>query len=128
MHEQEVKKAYNRELLAAFAIYAVMLVASIRFGRGMEPSLLRTMILVSPMIGFMLAVWAIARQFRRIDEYIRQITLENLAMAAAVTAGVSFTYGFLESAGFPRLSMFTVWPIMGGAWFVLTLVRCRRAR
>lgn len=128
MHEKEVKKAYTRELMGAMVLYAVMLAVSIRVGRGMDPSHLRTALLISPMIGFGLAVWAIARQFRRIDEYQRQITLENLAIAAAVTAGASFTYGFLESAGFPRLSMFVVWPVMGGAWMVATLLRCRWAR
>lgn len=128
MHEKEVKKAYTRELMGAMVLYAVMLAVSIRVGRGMDPSHLRTALLISPMIGFGLAVWAIARQFRRIDEYQRQITLENMAIAAAVTAGASFTYGFLESAGFPRLSMFVVWPVMGGAWMVATLLRCRWAR
>ena len=42
------------------------------------------------------------------DEYQRATYLETFAIGAAVTAGVTFTFGFLENAGFPRLSMFTV--------------------
>jgi hypothetical protein len=128
MHEKRVQRTYNKELMGALAIYAAMLVASITFGRGMEPGVVRTVVLASPMIGFFLGVWAIARQFRRIDEFQRQITLENLALAAAVTAGLSFTYGFLETAGYPKLSMFTVWVAMGSAWALVTLVRCRFLR
>lgn len=125
MHEQKVQRTYNVEMYGALAIYAVMLVASIKFGRGMDAGVLRTIVLSSPMIGFMLGVWAVARQFRRVDEFQRQIKLENLALAAAVTAGASFTYGFLETAGYEKLSMFWVWMVMGGAWAVITFLRCR---
>jgi hypothetical protein len=52
--------------------------------------------------------------------------LEDVAVAAAVTAGASLTYGFLENAGFPKLSMFVVWPVMGAVWFALACIRqCR---
>jgi hypothetical protein len=125
MHEQKVRKAYNTEMVGALALYALMLVLTIRFGRPMDAGVLRTVILSSPMIGFFLAVWAVARQLRRVDEFQRQITLENLALAAAVTAGASFTYGFLETAGFEKLSMFWVWMVMGGSWAAVTFVRCR---
>lgn len=128
MHEEKVRRAYNREFLGAMTVYVVMLTASIRFGRGMDEGVLRTVILASPMIGFMLVLWAVARQFQRIDEYLRQSMLENLAVAAAVTAGLSFTYGFLETAGFPKLTMFAVWPVMGAAWGLMTMIRCRIER
>ncbi len=71
----------------------------------------------------MLALWAIIRQFKRVDEFVRLRTLENVAIAAAVTAGATFSYGFLENAGFPRLSMFAVWPLMGAVWAVVALAR-----
>ena len=47
---------------------------------------------------------------------MRLRSLEGLAVAAAVTAGLTLTYGFLESAGFPKLSMFWVWGVMGPVW------------
>ncbi len=125
MHEQTISKMYLRELFGSIAIYAAILSAAIYFGKAMEPGLLRTLILVSPMLGFMLALWAVVRQMGRIDEFVRKTTLENLAMAAAITAGLSFTYGFLELAGYPKLSMFSVWCVLGGAWAAITFVRCR---
>jgi hypothetical protein len=75
------------------------------------------------MIGFLLAIWALARHLRRIDEFMRQTMLETFAIGAAVTAAVTFSYGFLETAGFPRISMFAVWPIMGASWMLVCLGR-----
>lgn len=128
MHEKTIGRAYVRELLGALGIYAVMLVLTITYGRGLPEGLVRTLVLASPMIGFFLAIWAIARHMKRIDEYLRQFTLENMAIAAAVTAGLTFTYGFMETAGYPRLSMFSVWMVMCGAWGLLTFARawCNR--
>jgi hypothetical protein len=123
MHEKRVNRIYLRELGGALLAYLAILMAAIQFGRPMEDGILRTLVLASPMTGFCLAVWAVARHVRRVDEFIRQSTLETLAIAAAVTAGLSFTYGFLETAGYPKLSMFTVWPVMGGVWGALTCLR-----
>ena len=80
------------------------------------------------MLPILLAIWAIVRQVRRSDEFIRKTTMEHIAIAAAVTAGWTFTYGFLENAGYPRLSMFTVWPVMGAVWGGLTIVGAWRHR
>jgi hypothetical protein len=76
----------------------------------------------------MLAVRAIVRQIRRSDEFMRKMLVEHVAITAAVTAGWTFTYGFLENAGYPKLSMFTVWPAMGAVWAILTIVEKVRHR
>ena len=49
------------------------------------------------MIGFGLMGWALVRQYRRVDEFIRRLLLENTALAAGVTAVLTFSYGFLET-------------------------------
>ena len=59
---------------------------------------------------------------------MRLRSLEGLAIAAAVTAGLTFTYGFLESAGFPKVSMFWVWGVMGTVWAAHTALRCLFSR
>ncbi len=128
MHEKTINRRYHKELFGALGIYAVLLVGAISYGRGMPDGVLRTLVLASPMIGFGLAAWAIARHIRRIDEYLRQFTLENLGIAAAATAGISFTYGFMETAGYPRQSGFVVWCLMGAVWMLVTLVRMVRDR
>jgi hypothetical protein len=128
MHEHKILYRYLAEMLAAFCLYAVVLVVSIDVGRPMPAGIGRTLLLVSPMAPFLLIVVAIVRQVRRSDEYIRLQMLENIVIAAGVTAGWTFTYGFLENAGFPRLSMFTVWPVMGAVWAVTAIVRCMANR
>ncbi|MES2318974.1 MAG: hypothetical protein V4631_15960 [Pseudomonadota bacterium] len=123
MHEKRIAYKYFRELGGSFLIYFVMLVLTIIYGRAMPEGILRTLVLASPMVGFFLATWAIARHLKRIDEYLRQYTLENIAIAFAVTAGLTFTYGFMETAGYPKLSMFSVWMVMGAVWFISTIAR-----
>jgi len=123
MHEKRVGKAYFRELSASILVYMVLLMAAIRWGRPLEPGVVRTLLLLSPMIGFGLALWAIARHFARVDEYVRRFLLDSLALGAGITAGLTFTYGFLETAGFPRLSMFTVWIVLCGSTGVICLIR-----
>ncbi len=116
MKEHEGNRKYRLELFSAMAAYMLVLFGSISVAKGMDENLARTLLLITPIIPLMLAVWAIARHFRRMDEYMRLRSLESIAIGAAVTCALSLTYGFLESAGFPKLSMFWVWPVMGFAW------------
>jgi hypothetical protein len=122
MTERAKMWTYLLELIGAIGLYTVLLGLSLTIGPRMPSGALQTAIFVCPMAGFLLVVWAVARQIRRSDEFIRKNTLEYLAIAAAVTAGWTFTYGFLENAGYPKLSMFTVWPVMGAVWGVLACV------
>ncbi|WP_296949712.1 hypothetical protein [uncultured Massilia sp.] len=127
-HERRVGKAYTVELWTALAVYAVLLAASIRFGRPLEDGWLRTAVLLAPMLGFALMIRAVARHVARIDEYQRRRLLESIGLAFAISAALTFSYGFLETAGFPRLSMFTVWIVMAGSLALVTLLRCRPGR
>ena len=128
MHEKRVGRAYRIELWTAIAVYVVLVMASIRFGRPLEDGLLRTVVLLSPMIGFAMMIRAIARHVARIDEYQRLRLLESLALAFAITGAVTFSYGFLETAGYPKLSMFSVWMVMGVSWGVASFVLAMRTR
>lgn len=123
MHEKRVARAYRFELWTAIAVYVVLLAASIRYGRPLPDGLPRTVVLLAPMIGFGLMIRAIARHVARIDEYQRLRMLEGVALAFAITAAVTFSYGFLETAGFPKLPMFSVWIVMGTSWGLVNLVR-----
>jgi hypothetical protein len=128
MHEKRVARAYRIDLWTAIAVYAVLLLASIRYGRPMDDGLLRTIVLLAPMIGFGLMIRAIARHVARIDEYQRLRMLESVALAFAITGAVTFSYGFLETAGYPKLSMFSVWIVMGASWGLVGIVRGVAAR
>jgi predicted membrane protein len=122
--ERKAGAAYLRELFGSIAIYGALLIPSIIYGQAMEAGPLKTAVLTCPMIGFVLMIWAIARHFGRMDEYQRLMMLETFALSAAFTAAVTFTYGFMENAGYPRLSMFYVWGVMGFSWLLIGLLRC----
>jgi hypothetical protein len=128
MKEREANSKYRMELFSSMLLYVAVLLGSISLSKEMEPGTARTLLLVTPMVPLMLAVWAIARHFRRMDEFMRLRALESLAIAAGVTAGLSLTYGFLESAGFPKLSMFWVWTVMGATWGLYACLRRVLAR
>lgn len=128
MHEKQVARTYRTELFVAIAVYVVLLFGSIRIGRPMPEGLARTLVLVSPMIGFGLMIRSIVRHVARVDEYIRVRLLENIALAAAITGAVSFTYGFLEGIGYPKLSMFSVWVVMGASFGLVNIARAWRER
>jgi hypothetical protein len=124
MYEKRIKNAYFREMFGAVLLYTVLLVLALRVGKPMPEGALRTLLLVSPMIGFGAMLWAIARHIGRVDEYIRRLLLESVSLGAGITAGLTFTYGFLENAGFPRLSMFSVWIVL----CVATMLACALRR
>jgi len=116
MKEREANQRYRLELGVSMLLYLGVLAGSIYLAKPMDAGWQRTLLLITPVLPVFLAVWVIARQFQRMDEFLRMRSLEGLAVAAAVTAGLSLTYGFLESAGFPKLSMFWVWGVMGFVW------------
>lgn len=128
MGTREKNLQYGTELGGALAIYAVTVVVSVRLATSLAGGFSRDVAAALPMLGVLLAIWAIVRHFRRVDEYVRKTILEHLGIAAAVTAGWTLTYGFLENVGFPRLSMFVVWPVMAGVWAVLALAHAARNR
>jgi hypothetical protein len=65
---------------------------------------------------------------RQIDELHRRIQLEGLAFAFAATALTTFSYGFLQTVGFPDLSWFIVWPVMSLFWGIGHSLATRRYR
>ena len=126
MHQKAKVSHYVLELTGAMVLYGIVLSAAIRVAPGLPADGLKLIVCVSPMLPIGLAIWAMARHFRRVDEYLKLVILENLAFAAAVTAGASLTYGFLENAGLPKISMFVVWPVMGAVWGVVACLRAFR--
>ena len=86
------------------------------------------MIALSPMIPAAAMAWVVLRELRRMDELQLRIQLEALGFSFAGTAILTFSYGFLEGLGYPRLSMFTVWPILATLWIVGLVLASRRYR
>ena len=111
-------RRYVVELLSVLALYAVVLVGSMRV---LEQGLLgpvRTLVALAPMVPALFVPVVVVRRLRTMDELQRQIQLEAFGYAFAGTAVITFGYGFLEQVDFPRLSSFAVWPLMGALWCI----------
>jgi hypothetical protein len=120
---------YFAELSGAFVLYAVLLVgANLIEARYHSKGLALIGIALLPILGCLAALWAIMRQIRRMDEMQRRIQFEALGFAFAVTALLTFSYGFLEGAGLPRFPVFAVWPLMAVSWVLGLMITARRYR
>ena len=105
-------------LLVGLAAYAAMLIVSQRvLGGGIESQSASILIALSPMLPAVFICGVVMRSIRHLDEMQRKLQFEALALAFAGTALITFSYGFLEGAGFPRIPMFAVWPLMAAIWF-----------
>lgn len=120
-------RPYFRELGGSLVAYVVLLVGSILvLKQGVPAAPWRELLALAPMLAGIAICWAIVRELRRMDELQMRIQLEALGFAFAGTALVSFSYGFLEGLDYPRLSMFTLWPLMAVLWVVGLLLARRR--
>ena len=120
-------KQYLKELAATLAIYGAVLSGSIELLTHVDVARpWRDLVALSPMLPAAAMAWVILRELRRMDELQRRIQLEALGFSFAGTAILTFSYGFLEGLGYPRLSMFAVWPILAGLWIVGLVLARRR--
>jgi hypothetical protein len=121
--ERKLLFRYLGEMVAVFVLYAVVLVISIEIANRLHKGPVQTTVVLTPMVPFLIMLAVIVRHVRRLDEYVRLQMLENIVVVAGVTAGLTFTYGFLEGVGFPRLSMFRVWEVMCTTMVIVAIGR-----
>lgn len=116
------------EMIIGLVIYTAGLFASSGLLPIFDHTVLRTAVALLPVPGAIIVMWAVVRHLGRIDEMQRRAALEGLAMAFSGSALFAISYGFLEGVGFPKLSAFVMWGVMGGLWFVGSLLSSFRYR
>ena len=122
-------RQYVKEMVTTFVVYGVVLVGSIELLTHVDVARpWRDLIALSPMLPAAATAWVVLRELRRMDELQRRIQLEALGFSFAGTAILTFSYGFLEGLGYPRLSMFAVWPILAVLWCIGLALARRRYR
>ncbi len=119
-------RSYLREFGAAMVSYCVVLVLSVTWLNAAPPTSWRVLIALAPVVPGLLIVLTVVRQLGRLDELQRRIQLEAMGFAFGGTAVLTFSYGFLENAGFPTLSWHFVWPVMAVLWLVGLVLASRR--
>jgi hypothetical protein len=122
-HDRKLMVRYSSELLATLGLFFLALVVAHRYGWPLKAGPEKTLLTLCPILPFLLMILVLVRTYRRADEYWRQRMLQDWAITAALTGIWTFSYGFMENLGFPRLSMFTVWPNMGAICAFVVLFR-----
>jgi len=127
MSQAAASRAYTREFLTAMFGYVVLLPLSIVIGSGLDP-VPRALVALVPMIPLGFALRAYLRFLGRMDELARRIQLDALGFAFGAAGMLTLSYGFLEGAGFPRLSYVWVFPLMIALWGIGGAIASRRYR
>ncbi len=122
-------RRYLLEFGAGMAAYGFALIATLYLLNVTGPDVAyRPVLSLLPMIPAVAVAWAVVRQLRRLDEMQRLVQFEALGLAFAATALVTVSYGFLEIVGFPKISMFAIWPLMAVFWLIGTTISRWRYR
>lgn len=105
------KSKYKRDITISFILYGLILFAVNTYLKehGTEGVLAVVLALlpILPILYFARAVLVFSRSW---DELQKQIALEATLVAVFVVGLGSFSYGFLEGIGFPKLSVIWIMP------------------
>ncbi|MCL4274339.1 MAG: hypothetical protein KJZ77_10750 [Anaerolineales bacterium] len=117
MNQKQIISRYGRELALASIAYAILLVASIITLQRFELSkALQVVVALLPAIPTAFVIIAIMRMLISSDELQQRIQLYAVSFSAALTGFITFSYGFLENVGFPKFSIFLVFPMLIAFW------------
>jgi hypothetical protein len=121
---KQAPKYYVIELSAAMLLF--MGAMYFRHGYALAHpgvSLLKSLVLMSPILPCLLAAAAIIRFYRHMDEMQQRQMLEQIGIAALVCALGSIFLGFSHDLGLPAIGIMWAWPLMGAGWLAVTLWR-----
>ena len=121
-------RRYLVEFGSAMAAYVIVILISSAAVEAHPAAGWRFAVAVAPVVPGLFALWAVLRHVGRLDERERRVQLQAATTAGLVTGLVTFTYGFLQLAGAPALSMVYVLPlfiVLWGAGVVAAAVRDR---
>jgi putative Mn2+ efflux pump MntP len=124
--EKRSAARYRNEIIAAAALYGVLLVVSLRTVERMTIPSLRIAVALLPVLGCGAMIVALVRFAQRMDELQRKSMVEAAAISLIATSLVAMALGFLENAGVPRVGMIWVWPLAAIFWGIAFAVVRRR--
>src|ERR1700733_3749529 len=123
---QTAGRRYIVQMGILIGAYVAVLYGSIATVNALHPAgALRYLLSLAPVVPVALILPTIVRYFLATDDYERRVITESLAIAAAITALLAVTYGFLEAAGLPRPAAGITWFVLMGSWSVARFVVAR---
>ncbi len=123
-------RKYNRDFIAATAVYAGVLLATRLLAKRYDASGLLLVILAGlPIVPAVGATLVYMRHYKTMDELQKRIQVEAFAAGALFVGLATFSLGFVEDVAAPRISLIWVLPAMIASWgFIACLLRYRYAR
>ncbi|GAA0544858.1 hypothetical protein FHS83_000561 [Rhizomicrobium palustre] len=118
----EAPKRYFIEFNAVMVLYAATVIGRKYVVQNIDNSILRDLIVASPVLPVILTALVVYRFYCRMDEYHKRQLLEALAMSAGVTAVFVASWGFLEDIGAPKLGLMSAWIVIAVSWAGAALV------
>lgn len=103
--ERKAGVAYSIRFGIGAALYSVGVLIGLRWARSMEDNPWRFAVVLLPMVGVAVCVWAMMRMSQELDEMQARKMLEALVISAAGAVIVSMAYGFMEGVGAPHASL-----------------------
>ena len=119
---------YGRRFTASILVYAILLFTSILLMRVVEPLWARALLAVLPVVPVVYGLTAIVGAVRALDEFQQRVQLEAAVFSLTGTALITFTYGFLENAGFPPVGVIWVLPLIAALWGIGGAIAGRKYR
>jgi hypothetical protein len=123
--QREVQRSYAVRLVMGFGSYAVLLVAVVWWLNRSPDTPWRIPVALLPVLPIVYGLWSMRRYFVEADELQKRMQLEGYAFGFAGAAMATLTYGFLEMAGFPRLTAWWYWSGMAVFWIIGSLLAKR---
>ncbi len=120
-------KRYSRDLLAAFAAYALVLAGTRWAIRsfGVEGPAAAGLAL-APMLPALAVTGVLLKHIATMDELHRRVQVEAFAASALVVSLITFGFGFVEGVAVPRISMIWVFPAILAGWGVIAPILRKR--
>lgn len=112
-----VTATYNKRFSLALVAYIILVLICTTLVNQMDKdNNLRYLLIILPMIpvGFGFSVFMTF--VRQIDELQQNIHFQGFAFSLGVTGLITFTLGFLEIAGLPKIGMIWVFPMIIALW------------
>lgn len=124
-------RRYLREFLPPMLAYVLVLFASLWLLKRLpEPGVLRGLVALAPVLPIALALRAIVRYIRDVDELQQRIELEAVSIATALVSLGYLAAGFLQLAGVVDVSagmaMIWVFPLVCFAYGIAKAIVARR--
>ena len=119
MNQTQAMRRYLREFFFAMSLYVVVLIASVtslkifEFARGWQ-----VVISLAPALPVVFVIIALMRLLMNGDELQQRVHLLATTFSAVLTGLITFSYGFLENVGFPKLPTFAIFPMLFLLWGV----------